>query len=814
MLQCRPYFRNATSVFHRLRTINLAGNGRQPRFLAGWRLRFSRQSGLYYAAAVCLLAAAVALRFYNLAEHSLSYDEAVAAFNARGSFAELIHNTRHDNSSPILYPAALWLAQKAASTEFSIRMLPAAASALTVAAMLFVLPRVGVGRRAALLGALLATVSTAAIEQAQDGREYSIDALLATLLTAGLLWYLRDGKRGLLGACLFIAPLLQYGLVLFVGAVIAVAAVGAPPGLPDPSRRLLRGRVGAWLQRRAGLVGAVGAFLAGCAITYAVTLRYHWSGSGWYNEEGQYLYEYYYQGGYDAAAALEFAASRTWELLGYHLPVATAALALGAFGILLLASLQRRRCNALALLAILAVAIAVGAAMLGQYPLGAIRQLIYLGPVIFLAAGLALGSLGANLTGLARWNRGYGRRRRQHPFSAFLTLGSRALGNRFLLPGLAAGVIVGAGTADLRADSPYWTYENYHAISAALEERVPAGDMVYVIGRVVPPMRFYREYRTGTYYYDTFGSGCWRIPDCSRARADVIVRLVGSDNRNRIWLIDNRYQMAKELNRRADQIAMKAFVAHGRYQLYLITTPEERRAEYRTVVSGYPASHATFDLYPDGDRLYYAKEPCAPADTAAVFLYLFAANADDLPKRSRRHGFADASFPFDRYGARFDGKCLISVPLPEYPIERIRTGQYDDGGQLWAAEFVPGMTVAERLAEYRAVASGAPLARGVFDVYHNAGRLYYVREPCVPADTAAAFFLHIAPADVGDLPDDRRQHGYDNRDFHFAGAGGALFDGKCLVSVPLPEYPIVHIRTGQYDDGGQLWAAELVPGRR
>ena len=56
---------------------------------------------------------------------------------------------------------------------------------------------------------------------------------------------------------------------------------------------------------------------------------------------------------------------------------------------------------------------------------------------------------------------------------------------------------------------------------------------------------------------------------------------------------------------------MKAIVAHGTYQLYLITNPAEREAEYRRVVSGKPVSYAAFDLYYDADRLYYAKEPCA-----------------------------------------------------------------------------------------------------------------------------------------------------------------------------------------------------------
>ena len=141
----------------------------------------------------------------------------------------MVPNTRHRNSSPILYPLALWAVQKVDVSAFSIRVLPAAASVLTVAALLFLLPRAGVSRWATFLAALLATLSVAAIEHAQDAREYSIDALLAALMIAGLLWHLRHGRKALLCVSLFLAPLLQYGLVLFGVAVIGVAAVLPPP---------------------------------------------------------------------------------------------------------------------------------------------------------------------------------------------------------------------------------------------------------------------------------------------------------------------------------------------------------------------------------------------------------------------------------------------------------------------------------------------------------------------------------------------------------------------------------------------------------
>ena len=105
--------------------------------------------------------------------------------------------------------------------------------------------------------------------------------------------------------------------------------------------------------------------------------------------------------------------------------------------------------------------------------------------------------------------------------------------------------------------------------------------------------------------------------------------------------------------------------------------------------------------------------------------------------------------------------------------------------------------------------SAEPSARATFDVYHSGNRLAYYKEPCGAADTAAKFFLHLFPADPEDLPDEFRQYGFHNRDFHFNDRGG-MSDGECLTIAPLPGYEIVRIRTGQYLPGGeQLWRADF-----
>ncbi len=104
------------------------------------------------------------------------------------------------------------------------------------------------------------------------------------------------------------------------------------------------------------------------------------------------------------------------------------------------------------------------------------------------------------------------------------------------------------------------------------------------------------------------------------------------------------------------------------------------------------------------------------------------------------------------------------------------------------------------------------IVRSDFDVYLIENRLIYAKEQCFEADTAATFFLHIDPIDVEDLPDDRKQYGFDNLDFGF-GRHGEIVDGDCVATVPLPDYDIGAIRTGQYVrvDGGyqHLWEGEI-----
>ena len=235
--------------------------------------------------------------------------------------------------------------------------------------------------------------------------------------------------------------------------------------------------------------------------------------------------------------------------------------------------------------------------------------------------------------------------------------------------------------------------------------------------------------------------------------------------------------------------------------------PEYLRAAYSALAGRKPAARAAFALYIQDNRLLYSRESCAAADTAAgFFLHIVPEDLAALPADRRAAGFAHRDFTFARWGGLFDGQCLAAAPLPDYPIAAIRTGQ--EG--VWEVALYPPADPAWRRADYAALAGRQPVIREVFDLYLPDNRLLYLRESCAAADTAAGFFLHIIPEDVAALPAAQQAAGFANQDFAFA-QRGAHFDGKCLAAVPLPDYPIKELRTGQYVPGqGEVWSAGLV----
>ena len=232
-------------------------------------------------------------------------------------------------------------------------------------------------------------------------------------------------------------------------------------------------------------------------------------------------------------------------------------------------------------------------------------------------------------------------------------------------------------------------------------------------------------------------------------------------------------------------------------------------AAYRQVAASQPLAREEFNLYLDHNQLYYLKEPCVLADTQArFFLHVTPVDSDNIPDDRRQHGFNNLDFEFLDHGMLFGDKCLVRFVLPQYAISKINTGRIGDTWNV-AHLFHPPKLI----AEYPSIVSREPIARSEFDLYLDRGKLYYVKEPCVLADTQARFFLHVIPEDLDDLPDHRRQHGFDNLDFDF-GMRGVQFDGKCVASVDLPQYVIARITTGQYDGVDRIWEVEFAPDAR
>ena len=217
---------------------------------------------------------------------------------------------------------------------------------------------------------------------------------------------------------------------------------------------------------------------------------------------------------------------------------------------------------------------------------------------------------------------------------------------------------------------------------------------------------------------------------------------------------------------------------------------------------GEPEVRAAFDLYDREGEVRYVRKPCAAEDTEARF-YLHFHRVGDSTGENR-------DFDFAEYGVMLDDACLAIAPQPEGDFRRIATGQFIGGSPPnWRAELRPEERRRESLLESIAAGRrGPPAARSTFDLYLIDSALVFHRAPCSAGDAEARFFLHLYAEDAADLPAERRNDGFENRDFDFDDYGDS-FAEACIARVPLPDYPISRIRTGQFHPGGETrWSAE------
>ncbi len=246
------------------------------------------------------------------------------------------------------------------------------------------------------------------------------------------------------------------------------------------------------------------------------------------------------------------------------------------------------------------------------------------------------------------------------------------------------------------------------------------------------------------------------------------------------------------------------------------------RAVVRAVTGGPPVGRADFGLYLESRTLMGVKTSCGPADLhrgRPFVVRVFPVDVAALSQRRRQWGFEELRFALMRYGVRVDGRCLLRLPLPGYPLRAIEVSQVSPSGgtELWRVVIPvspPGglATDAVRTA-YRATVAGPPVARSHFAVYLAGTTLSYLRAPCRRTDTAPGFFLHVRPRDPAVLVGVRQSEGFRVLDFTFWRHPGhapqvqqaAYFAGRCLGSIRLPAYPIAELRTGQGRGAERVW---------
>lgn len=75
------------------------------------------------------------------------------------------------------------------------------------------------------------------------------------------------------------------------------------------------------------------------------------------------------------------------------------------------------------------------------------------------------------------------------------------------------------------------------------------------------------------------------------------------------------------------------------------------------------------------------------------------------------------------------------------------------------------------------------------------------------------FFLHFIPVDASNLPTAAQTHGFANGDFNWKEkelfTSIPLLNDTCIAQIPLPNYPLAAIKTGQFNQSGRLWESYI-----
>ncbi len=226
------------------------------------------------------------------------------------------------------------------------------------------------------------------------------------------------------------------------------------------------------------------------------------------------------------------------------------------------------------------------------------------------------------------------------------------------------------------------------------------------------------------------------------------------------------------------------------------------------------AVRSTYDVYFDGRTLLYIKDPCSQEEKGTYFfVQVVPLDRESLPNDDE-HFNMDFVFTA-KHALRKENICLAYRTLPDtFEVAYIKTGQLnaERASHSWIAHYYSQDFRNRLLAE-----AGEPIIRSEFAVYlhheeleadggqSNRLRLLYFKPACSQDDNGTRFFLNILPDRAEDLPDERKEAGYEELDFGLDDFGGR-YDGDCFAVRDLPKYDILEIRTGQWStEGDTLW---------
>ena len=259
-------------------------------------------------------------------------------------------------------------------------------------------------------------------------------------------------------------------------------------------------------------------------------------------------------------------------------------------------------------------------------------------------------------------------------------------------------------------------------------------------------------------------------------------------------LLDGFYSVRPVSNQKYEAKAYNSTISSIRgWQI----SPEMTEDIIQSVRSNDPVFHFEFmTIHLHDNKIAYTVESCLQHLNSRIYLHLYPVDSTVLP----RAPFSNWDFAIRGNAIGSDGRCVYLVLLPDWSVSNVHTSQYARGSiGFWETRFSVTLPSIDP-----AVLARDPLASTVFDIYRGDNTLVYVRDSCSADDAEASFFLHVNPIDPDDLPADRKQHGFENRDFDIWQRGGRMGE-RCVAVVGLPDYPIASIRTGQYDETGERW---------